>query len=251
MRRSFNRHDDYVAFLAGQCLKLKEGKSVGDVYAAFLSLKVANPPPAFPEWRGSWRTIKLAVPAELNTALGTQSQTWLGYRSKDFARDYERKGFRPGSRSFHLFDCGSFGFTLDPENRSSQPESGAVPVVPAPDEATIKQYIEHAASKADYWDALVKAVAILREHRQSGGEVLRDWAMDVVGGLATRPSRTTAAKQPKHALRNHAIIEAVRALERCGMQAATNDREPGPACEVAAKVFSLSSARVRNIWKKR
>ena len=173
LSHSFDGHADYVAFLTGQCLKLKEGQAAGEVCTAIAKLEVKTPPPAFPEWRGTWRTIKLAVPAELNAAFGAQSHAWLGYRSEDFARDYERKGFPRSSPSSRLFDGGSFGFSLDPESRSSQPESGAVPVVLAPDEATIAQYTECAASSADHWDALTKAAAILRKHRQPGGEVLR------------------------------------------------------------------------------
>ena len=73
LSRSFDGREDYRAFLVGQCLKLKEGKSVGDVYAAFAHLEVANPPPAFPERGGPWHVIKLAVPAELIAAFGVNS----------------------------------------------------------------------------------------------------------------------------------------------------------------------------------
>ena len=249
MSHSFAAHADYVAFLAGQCLKLKEGKSVGDAYAASVSLEVANPPPAFPERRGRWRTIKLALPAELNTAFGTQSLAWLSYRSEDFARDYERKGFPPGSPSGHLFDGGSFGFTLDPESRGSQPESGAVPVVPAPDEATIAEYVMRTPSSADHWDALVKVAAILRKHRQPLGDALSDWILCAADRKTRRPDGRKVDRKSRNALRNYAIIEAVRALERCGMMAMTSDREPGPACDAVARAFTLEARTVLNIRK--
>ena len=253
LSHSFDGHADYVSFLVGQCLKLKEGQAAGEVYTAIAKLEVKNPPPAFPEWGGTWRTIKLAVPAELNAAFGVQSFAWLRYRSEDFARDYERKGFPPDSPSSRLFDGGNFAFaaSLDPESRGSHLESRAVSVVPAPNEATIRQFLKDAESSRDSWDALTKAAAILRKHRQPGGKVLRDWAMDVLGGLTTRPKGTTASKWPRDALRDYAIVEAVAALERCGMQAVTSDREPGPACEAVADAFSQSPATVRNHWKER
>lgn len=123
--------------------------------------------------------------------------------------------------------------------------------MPAPIEATIAQYIERAESSADHWDALKKAAAILRRHRQPGGKVLRDWAMDVFGGLAKQPKGSTASKWPRDALHDYAIVEAIAALERCGMRAVTFDREPGPACELVGRVFNLSPKTARNHWKKR
>lgn len=251
LSRAFDGREDHRAFLIGQCLKLKEGEPVGDVYAAFASLEAANPPPAFSKWRGRWCPIKLAVPAELNATFGVQSSAWLNHRSEDFARDYQRKGFPSGSPASRLFDGGSFFFSLDPGSHSSQPEPGAIPVVPAPNEDSIAQYIELAASSADHWDALVEVAVMLREHRQPFGDALADWLVEVARRNAPpRPKGSTKVQWPKNRLRNHAIVEAVRALERCGMKAAT-DREPGPACAVCAEVFALAASTVRDIWNSR
>jgi len=252
----FEAHADYVVFLAGQCLTLKEGKSVGEVYTAFVGLQIANPPPAFPARRGKWRNIKLAVPAGLINVFGTQSYTWYGYRSEDFARDYERKGFPPDSVSYRLFDGGDCSCLLDPAFRSSQPEPDSIPVVLAPDETTIAQYIERAEKSVDHWDALSKVVAILCEHRQPLGDALSDWMRETASGRAKRPKGSTAAQWTKNALRNHAICEAIQALDRCGMKAQASDREPGLACCVCAKVFGsatkdLTAKSVLNIWKRR
>ena len=248
LSRSFDGREDHRAFLVGECLKLKEGKSFGDVYAAFVSLEVANPPPKFSKWvrAGSWLNVKLAMPAELKTAFGVHSDTWLQYRSVDFVREHERKDFPPSS-----FDGGSFFFSLDPGSRRSQPEPGVIPVVPAPEEDTIAQYIEKAPSRPDLWDALVKAAAIVHRNKQPVGDALQGWLTEAAGREAQRPKRSTAEKWPENALRDFAIREAIRALERCGVKAATNDREPGSACVVCAKVFMLSAATVFNIWKRR
>ena len=257
LRYPFDGRVLYRALLTGQCLKLKEGQTAGEVFTAMVMLKAKDPPPAFPEWRGTTlkRIINLAVPAELNAAFGVESFSWLRYRSEDFARDYAREGCTHGSPASRLFDGGDVFFIRD-RARRSRPEPDSIPVVLAPDEDTITEYIKRARSsvtpcRADYWDALVKAAAILRKHRQSGGEVLRDWAMDVLGERVRRPTGTTAADKPKNALRYHAIVEAVGALGRCGLKLQSN-RDPGPAaCEVVAQVFSLSPARILDIWKDR
>lgn len=256
MSMPFEEHADYVAFLAGECLTLKEGKSVGDVCTVFVGLQIANPPPALLEWRGEWRNIKLAVPAGLINVFGTQSHTWCSYRSEDFARDYERKGFPPDSVSYRLFDGGDWSCIPDLAFRRSQPEPDSIPVVLAPDETAIVQYIERAAKSVDHWDALLKVVAILREHRQPLGDALSEWLIKAAKPKAKLPNGLTAAKWTKNALRDHAICEAIQALRRCGMKVQTNDREPGPACDVCAEVFgsatkSLSAKRALNIWKDR
>ena len=190
--------------------------------------------------------FNLAIPAGLDRAFGSESFDWLCLRCESVARELGRRRFP----SVPFAD--SFGFVLGRERhvrRDSQPESGEVPVVLAPDEATIAQYIERAASKADHWGAFKKAAEILRKHQQPGGEVLRDWAMDVLGGLATRPKGKRAARSPKKALRDNAIVEAVRTLKRCGMKVVRNEDEPGPACEVVARVFGLRPATIRNRLK--
>ena len=250
LSRSFDGREDYRAFLVGQCLKLKEGKSVGDVYAAFAHLEVANPPPAFPERGGPWHVIKLAVPAELIAAFGVNSFAWLRDQSEDFVREHEHKCYPPGSPYSRLYDGGGFGFSLDPESRSSQPEPGAIPVVPTPDEDTIAQFIKSASSRADYWDALGKAAAMLRKRGQPFGDALADWLVEATSRNTPRPKGTQLVQWPEKELRNHAIIQAVKALERCGMKA-TLDREHGPACDACAKAFGLSASTVRDIWNGR
>ena len=92
---------------------------------------------------------------------------------------------------------------------------------------------------------------MLLRSRQPLGEALGDWLADVLDGQTRRPKGSKAAKAPANTLRNHAIIEAVRALERCGMKAMSSDREPGPACDVVAEVFGLQAKTVLNIWKSR
>lgn len=96
--------------------------------------------------------------------------------------------------------------TRDFSRKFSLARNRAVPVVPAPDEATITEYIETAQSEADHWDALVKAAATLREHRQPFGGALSDWLIEAAGRNTSRPKGTTAAKWPAGALRDHTII---------------------------------------------
>ena len=135
--------------------------------------------------------------------------------------------------------------------KNSQPEYGAIPVVLAPNETTIAQCIKKAAKSADDWDALVRTAAMLRENRQPFGDALSDWLIEAADRRVQPPKGTTAAKWPKNALRDFTICEAIKALERCGIRAATSDREPGPACDVCAEVFELSSGTVLQIWKGR
>ena len=108
LRYPFDGHAHYIAFLTGQCLKLKEGQTAGEVFTATVMLKAKNLPPAFPEWRGPMlkRIITLAVPAELNATFGVESFSWLQSRSEDCARDYARKGCTHGSPARRLFDFG-------------------------------------------------------------------------------------------------------------------------------------------------
>ena len=250
LSRAFDGSEDNRAFLIGRCLKLKEGNPAGDVFTAFASLEAADPPPAFSKWRGGWFPIKLAVPAELNGAFGVQSSAWLYHRSEDFLRDYLRKGFPPGSHASRLFDGGSFFFSPDHARSSSHPEPNSIPVVPAPDEDTIAQYIEEAPTSHDHWGALLKAAAMLHRNKQTVGDALQGWLIEAAG-KETRPKRTERVQRNKNALRNFAIVEAIRALVRCGMKVATSDREPGSACVACAGVFALAPATVSNIWKER
>ena len=151
-----------------------------------------------------------------------------------------------------MFDGGGFalvGFTGSPR----WPGPDAVSVVPAPDEDAIRESIEHAASCPDHWDALAYAVGVLCKCRQPLGDALGAWTVEALRGGCKRPDARKAAKSPAKALRDHAIIEAVRALERCGMKVMTYCREPGPACDAVAEAFAgkLKPKTVLNIWKSR
>ena len=249
---TFVARADYIAFLAGRCLTLKEGQASGTVYAALARLEVVN----IPQWRGAWRDVTLAIPAELrlvgpDATFGAQTVQWLRERCEPLARELAIAilGLPPDSPAARMFDGGGFAFIIG----LTPPDRDAVPVVPAPDEAAIAEYIERAAP--DHSAALEKVVDVLCQCGQPLGDALTGWLVGR-GRKRERPDgkcldHRKAAQWPKKALRNHAIIEAIRALERCGMRAMTNDREPGPACDVCARVFSLESATIRNIWKKR
>ena len=248
----FDGRDDYIAFLAGQCLTLKEGKAAGEVYTATARLEATGPA----DRAGQWLDVTLAIPAELRLAgpdatFGVQTVQWLYKRCETLARELAIRGFPPDSPAARMFDGGGFAFIID----STPPDRDAVHVVLAPDEDAIREYIEHATSSPDHWDALACVVDVSTKCRQPLGDALGDalgaWNVAALRGGRKRTDARKAAKAPAKALRNHAIIAAVRALERCGMRAMTNEREPGPACEVCAMVFGLESATVRNIWKKR
>lgn len=244
---TFSGREDYIAFLAGQCLTLKEGQAAGEVYAALTRLEVVN----IPQWRGRWLDVTLAIPAELRLAgpdatFGAQTFQWLRERCEPLARELAIRGFPPDSPAARMFDGGGFAFIIG----LTLPDRDAVPVVLAPDEDAIREYIEHAASSPDHWNALAKVVDVLTKCRQPLGDALGAWNVEALRGRK-RPDPRKAAMAPAKALRNHAIIAAVRVLERCGMRAMTNEREPGPACDVCAMVFGIGSATVRNIWKKR
>ena len=213
-------------------------------------------------------SFNLAIPDGLDRAFGSESFDWLHARCKSFARELGRRRYSSVSFTSHFGfvigrkrhvgrDSQKAAFAKPPDAvranlRKAFPEIEAlaeVPVVPAPDEVTIAQYIELVPSSADHWDALAKVAAILRKHRQPGGEVLRDWAMDVLGGLTTRPDGRKVEKGIEVADRDHAIVGAVRTLKRCGMKVVKNEDEPGPACEVVAQVFGLEPATIRNRLK--
>ena len=246
LRYSFDGRVHYIALLAGQCLKLKDGQAAGEVFTAMVMLKANKRHGATLK-----RIINLAVPAELNAAFGVESFSWLQSRSEDFARDYARKGCKPGSPASRWFDGGDIGFLTDRECLS-QPEPGSIPVVLAPDEATIAEFIKRAASSPDYWDALVKAAAMLLRCRQPLGDALTDWLIEAAGrDRGTKlPKGSKDAKLLKNVLRKHAIIEAVRALERCGMWATRNEASRSySACDAVAEAFEMQPVSVMDIWK--
>ena len=255
----FDGHSDYIAFLAGRCLTLKEGRATGKVYTAIASLEV---------W---WH---LAIPAELRVAgpdappLGVQTPDRLSRWCEDVARELARCGSPPGSPASRMFAGGRFAFSYDSGILSEQPEPDSIPVVLAPHEDTIKEYIQRAESGAthsvDYWDALEKAAAMLLRSQQPLGEALGDWK---TGGQTRRPDGTGATKRPRNALRNFAIKKAIAVLERCGIPPTRHrdkkwlarahgwegeidpDYKPLSGCIIAAKVFGMESVTVENVLR--
>ena len=145
-----------------------------------------------------------------------------------------------------MFDGGGFALIYDSGKLSEQPEPGSIPVVLAPHEDTIKDYIQCAASGADHWDALTKAAAMLLRSRQPLGDALSVWK---AGGQTKRPDGRKVTRGRRKALRNSAIIEAIRALERCGRTATRNDESArNSACDAVAEAFGLSYESIRKIW---
>ena len=146
-----------------------------------MKLEVKDPPPGFP----GLFSFRLAIPVSLPTCgadlpFGVQTFPWLGSRLGSFLLDRERQGFPPGSRSYHLFDDGDFMLVLDPARVTKEPEEGAIPVMLAPDEATIREYIGRVESSADLWNALVKAAKLLTAHGQPLGEALQAWTVNPI-----------------------------------------------------------------------
>ena len=251
---------DYIAFLAGHCLTLQEGQAADEVFTVPVRWKAGEAarvweraPPAF--W---WRTVILAVPVEFRfsgSAFGVQSASWLHRQCEAVARERARRDFPPGSPASRMYDGGDFAIPLyAPVGGAGLPDEApvragpSVPVVPAPVEDTIREYIKRAASCPDHWDALVNVVDVLTRCRQPLGDALTDWFVQ----RGNRPDGRKAAKTTAKALRNHAIIAAVRALERCGMKATRNEVSiPNSACDAVAKAFFLTYDTVRGIWKNR
>ena len=216
LRHPFDGRADYIASLAGQCLTLKEGSTMPDECitasaqlkvpprVSFILAKLEMPPIV---------SFNLAIPAGLDRAFGVQSFTWLWSRCESVARELGRRRFPSISFTDHFgFVPGHARHVRRDSKRESEDVPVAlapIPVVPAPNEATITEYIRHAASKADYWDALVKAAAMLREYQQSAGDALQGWLIEAADRETRRPDGRKAAKWPKDALRDYAIIEAV------------------------------------------
>ena len=260
--QSFDGREDFIKFLAGKCLTLKEGQAAGEVYAVVARLEAVN----IPQWCGKWWSVTLAIPAELQVAgpdptFGVQTFQWLRQRCEPLVRELAIRGFPPGSPVSRMFDDGGFAIV----GGLTRPDLDAVPVVPAPIETTIAEYVKHAGSDPDHWDALVKAAAILRRSRQPFGEALSDWLVMAADRQARRPKATKAAKAPANALRNHAIVEAVRALERCGIPPTRNrdgrwltrahgweggidpDYNPPSGCAIVAEAFGMQATAVEKI----
>lgn len=252
----FDGRKDFIKFRAGRCLTLKEGQAAGLFRTATASLEAKRPP----AWAGRRWTVTLAIPAELqvegpDAAFGVQTFQWLRERCETLVREIATRGFPPGSPASRMFDGGGFalvGFTGSPRSLGSPTSPGPIvdySLVLAPDEDAIRESIEHAASCPDHWDALDVAARVLRQCGQPLGDALTDWVVQ----RSNRPNGQKTAKRPRNALRNTAIVEAIEALERCGMKAMTSDREPGPACDAVAEAFAseLKPKTVLNIWKSR
>ena len=258
----FDGRPDYIAFLAGRCLTLKEGRrATGKVYTAIASLEVVN----ISQWRGAWWPVNLAIPAELRVAgpdappFGVQTPDWLCRRCEDVARELARRASPPGSPASRMFDGGGFDSIRESWKLREQPEPDSIPVVLAPHEDTIKDYIQRAASSPDHWDALEKAAAMLNRSQQPLGEALGDWK-------ARRPNGQRYAKSPANALRNSAIIEAIAVLQRCGIPPTRNrdrkwlarahgwegeidpDYKPLSGCTIVAKVFGMKPTTAEEVW---
>ena len=268
----FDGQSDYIAFLAGRCLTLKEGRATGKVYTAIARLEVVN----ISECRGAWwpgRPLYLAIPAKLRDApFGVQTPDWLFRRCEDVARELARPDSPPGSPASRMFDA-MFDFVFcNFWILSEQPEPDSIPVVPAPHEDTIKDYIQRAESGAthsvDYWDALEKAAAMLLESLQPLGEALGDWRKAAKAGQTKRPGGRGATKRPRNALRNFAIKKVIDVLERCGIPPTRHrdrrwlarahgwegeidpDYKPLSGCAIVAEVFGMKTpVTVENVLR--
>ena len=257
---TFGGREDYIAFRAGRCLTLKEGQAAGEVYTAIAKVVVNRPA----QWAGCWE-VTLAIPAALRRAgpdatFGVQTFQWLREHAEPVARGFfiRRDGERFVSAMFASARFGGpdFVFIIG----LTPPDRDAVPVVPAPDEATIAEYIERAASCPDHRDALAKVVKVLSQCGQPLGDALGTWNDEALRGRK-RPDPRKAAKAPANALRNLAIIEAVRALERCGIPP-TRHRDPCSVtgarrqrnaaeylsgCAIVAKAFGMKATAVEKV----
>ena len=137
---TFDGHAAYLNFLAGQCLTLKEGSAIPDEYiTASAQLKV---PPRVSSILTKFEmspivSFNLAIPAGLDRAFGSESFEWLCSRCESVARELGQQRFPSVSFTDH------FGFVLDSVRHvrgDSQLEFEEVPVVLAPDEATMAEY---------------------------------------------------------------------------------------------------------------
>ena len=265
--QSFGGREDFIKFRAGRCLTLKEGQAAGLFRTGSASLEAKRPP----ERAGRRRTVHLAIPAELQVegpdpTFGAQTVQWRKERCETLVRELS-----PGSPAYSMSDGGDFalvGFTGSPRSLGSPTSPGPIvdySVVLAPDEDAIAEYVEHAASCPDHWDALAYAVEVLCKCRQPLGDALGTWTVEALRGERKRPDARKAAKAPANALRNHAIVEAVRALERCGIPPTRNrdgrwltrahgweggidpDYNPPSGCAIVAEAFGMQATAVEKI----
>ena len=239
---NFIGRDDWRGFLTGRCLTLRVADGPvhgGEFIAATVTLGTMHP-------EHPRRRCLFAIPAELDGAFGAQSLDWLGERLEAAARDIvARSGEAPA------FPIARFSFVLHRESPSPKPEPGAVPLVLAPADEVVAAFAERAAASVEHFRALNAARVMLGRYRQPLGDALTQWVDDLLSEQAAKPDGRKVAQQPNDALRNAAIVEAICALDHCGMKPRDETRGPGPACDAVAAAFDLSASRVLDIWKKR
>ncbi len=118
------------------------------------------------------------------------------------------------------------------------------------DENVVGRCIEKAASSRVHREALRKAgELILRTNPRRLGGALRGWiADDMAGSLPRRGKRSKGG----NALRDRAIVAAVRRLEAEGMCATRNDASlPNSACDAIEKATGkrVTYAAARDVWR--
>ena len=120
------------------------------------------------------------------------------------------------------------------------------------DENIVAQCIEKAASSRIHHDALHKAgVLLLRRNWQRLGDVLSGWIADDWEG-----SLPSCRKRPKgsNALRDRAIVAAIKRLEAEGMTVSRNaSSRPISACDAIAKATNMrvTYEAALSVWKSR
>ena len=109
-----------------------------------------------------------------------------------------------------------------------------------PNDDVIARYIEHAGSKAHYWDALMA-------HKESHGSDVPLMLLEWPPKGATRPNGR--GRPPQWAFRNEVLIsEAIRKLEGCGLPVTAGEGRPSIAAAVA-RVFGVTERNVASIWE--
>ena len=109
-----------------------------------------------------------------------------------------------------------------------------------PSEEVIARYIEHAESKARYWDALI---AYKESHGGDVSPMLSEWPPKG----AKRPNGR--GRPPQWVFRNEILIpKAIRKLEGCELPVTSADGRPSIAAAVA-RVFGLTERNVAAIWE--
>ena len=110
----------------------------------------------------------------------------------------------------------------------------------APGEEVIARYIEHAESKACYWDALMA-------HKESHGSDVPPMLLEWPPEGAIRPN--ARGRPPQWTFRNEVLIpQAIQKLEGCGLPVTSAEGRPSIAAAVA-RVFGLTERNVAAIWE--